>query len=67
MEADGLRGMVFDTELYSQLTDRLGKCLVRLGLERIARPVTGAAEHTQLADYFSRPLAEDMEGADAAE
>jgi hypothetical protein len=34
MEADAIAGKPFDTDLYGQLTDRLGRCLQRLGLER---------------------------------
>ena len=65
MEADGLRNMGFDTDLYGTLATRLGQLLARLGLERIARPINGAAEHNELVNYFSRPV--DTEGADAAE
>ena len=40
MEADAVSGKAFDVDLYGQLTDRLGRCLQRLGLERRARDVT---------------------------
>lgn len=40
MEADAVSGKAFDVDLYGQLTDRLGRCLQRLGLERKARDVT---------------------------
>jgi hypothetical protein len=39
MEADAVSGKAFDVDLYGQLTDRLGRCLQRLGLERKARDV----------------------------
>ena len=37
MEADVCRNMAFDIESYGILTDRLGRCLQRLGLERRMR------------------------------
>ena len=40
MEADAIGNKPFDVDLYGQLTDRLGRCLQRLGLERKARDVT---------------------------
>jgi hypothetical protein len=40
MEADAVANKAFDVDLYGQLTDRLGRCLQRLGLERKARDVT---------------------------
>jgi hypothetical protein len=40
MEADAVSNKAFDVDLYGQLTDRLGRCLQRLGLERKARDVT---------------------------
>jgi hypothetical protein len=40
MEAEAVGGKGFDIDTYGQLTDRLGRCLQRLGLERKARPVT---------------------------
>jgi hypothetical protein len=40
MEADAVASKAFDVDLYGQLTDRLGRCLARLGLERKARDVT---------------------------
>jgi hypothetical protein len=67
MEADGLRGKVFDTELYSQLADRLGKCLCRIGLERVAKPIDGVEVKNVLTDYFSKPLADREDAVDAAE
>jgi hypothetical protein len=33
-------GKPFDIDLFGQLTDRLGRCLQRLGLERKPRDVT---------------------------
>jgi hypothetical protein len=39
MEADAVSGKAFDVDLYGQLTDRLGRCLQGLGLERKARDV----------------------------
>jgi hypothetical protein len=40
MEADAVRNLAFDGEAYGILTDRLGRCLQRLGLERVSRDVT---------------------------
>jgi hypothetical protein len=40
MEADAVASKAFDVDLYGQLTDRLGRCLQRLGLERVSRDVT---------------------------
>jgi hypothetical protein len=40
MEVDAVAGKPFDIDLFGQLTDRLGRCLQRLGLERKARDVT---------------------------
>jgi hypothetical protein len=40
MEVDAVAGNAFDIDLFGQLTDRLGRCLQRLGLERKARDVT---------------------------
>jgi hypothetical protein len=40
MEADAVRNLAFDGEAYGILTDRLGRCLQRLGLERKPRDVT---------------------------
>jgi hypothetical protein len=53
MEADAVSGKAFDVDLYGQLTDRLGRCLQRLGLERLARPVNDGSQ--ALSDYFSQP------------
>jgi hypothetical protein len=40
LEAQSARGDAeFDLEQYGQMTDRLGRCLARLGLERRQRPV----------------------------
>ena len=54
MEANAIAGKPFDTDLYGQLTDRLGRCLQRLGLERRQRPVNDGPDNA-LIDYFSRP------------
>jgi hypothetical protein len=40
MESDAVGNKPFDVDLYGQLTDRLGRCLQRLGLERKPRDVT---------------------------
>jgi hypothetical protein len=40
MECDAVGNKPFDVDLYGQLTDRLGRCLQRLGLERQPREVT---------------------------
>jgi hypothetical protein len=53
MEVDAVAGKPFDIDLFGQLTDRLGRCLQRLGLERKARSVNDGSH--VLADYFSRP------------
>ena len=36
IEADAVRNLAFDSEAYVVLCDRLGRCLQRLGLERLA-------------------------------
>jgi hypothetical protein len=53
MECDAVGNKPFDVDLYGQLTDRLGRCLARLGLKRVAKVVDGS---NALADYFDRPL-----------
>ncbi|HEY8033221.1 MAG TPA: hypothetical protein VIF02_12810 [Methylocella sp.] len=40
MEVDAVSGKAFDIDLFGQLTDRLGRCLQRLGLERKTKDVT---------------------------
>jgi hypothetical protein len=40
MEVDAVAGKAFDIDLFGQLTDRLGRCLQRLGLERKTKDVT---------------------------
>ena len=40
VEADFIRNLAFDSEAYGVLCDRLGRCLQRLGLERVSRTVT---------------------------
>jgi hypothetical protein len=40
MEAEAVAGRVFDVDCFGQLCDRLGRCLQRLGLERVSRDVT---------------------------
>jgi hypothetical protein len=54
LEAEAVSGREFDTETFGQLTDRLGRCFQRLGLKRVARPVTDGSN--VLADYFAKPL-----------
>jgi hypothetical protein len=53
MECDAVGNKPFDVDLYGQLTDRLGRCLQRLGLERVARPVNDGSQ--ALANYFAAP------------
>jgi hypothetical protein len=53
LECDAVGNKPFDVNIYGQLTDRLGRCLQRLGLKRVARPVNDGSQ--ALADYFSRP------------
>jgi hypothetical protein len=53
MESDAVGNKPFDVDLYGQLTDRLGRCLQRLGLKRVARPVNDGSQ--ALAEYFARP------------
>jgi hypothetical protein len=53
MEAEAVAGRLFDVDCFGQLTDRLGRCLQRLGLERAAKPVHDDSQ--ALAEYFSRP------------
>jgi hypothetical protein len=40
MEAEAVAGRLFDVDCFGQLTDRLGRCFQRLGLERKSRDVT---------------------------
>jgi hypothetical protein len=40
MEAEAVAGRVFDIDVFGTLTDRLGRCLQRLGLERVSRDCT---------------------------
>jgi hypothetical protein len=53
VEADFVRNLAFDGEAYGVVCDRLGRCLQRLGLERVAKPVNDGSQ--ALAEYFSRP------------
>jgi hypothetical protein len=53
MEADAVGNKTFDIDVYGQLTDRLGRCFQRLGLERRAKPVND--DSNALLDYFSKP------------
>jgi hypothetical protein len=53
MEVAAVSGEAFDIDLFGQLTDRLGRCLQRLGLERKPRPVNDGSQ--ALVEYFSRP------------
>ena len=54
MEADAVSGKVFDVDLYGQLSDRLGRCLQRLGLKRVTRDVTPT-----LRDYLEARTVHD--------
>ena len=38
MEAEAVAGRDFDIECFGQLTDRLGRCFQRLGMEPLAGP-----------------------------
>jgi hypothetical protein len=40
MEAEAVAGREFDADLFGQITDRLGRCLERIGLRRRARDIT---------------------------
>jgi hypothetical protein len=55
MEVDAVAGNAFDIDLFGQLTDRLGRCLQRLGLERRARDVTPT-----LQDYLAAKAPHDV-------
>lgn len=50
MEAAAVAGEAFDLDAFGSLSDRLGRCLNRLGLKRIAREL-----HSPIVDHFSRP------------
>jgi hypothetical protein len=39
MEAESVSGQRIDLDLYGKLTDRLGRCLQRLGIKRVPRDV----------------------------
>jgi hypothetical protein len=56
MESHAVMGEPFDVDLYGQLTDRLGRCLQRLGLERRSRDVT-----PKLSDYLEARASRDGE------
>jgi hypothetical protein len=58
MEAEAVAGRVFDVDCFGQLCDRLGRCLQRLGLKRVPRPVNDGSQ--ALADYFAAPLPKDV-------
>jgi hypothetical protein len=58
LEAQCVQGHPFDCELYGSLTDRLGRCLQRLGLSRLARDVN--AEDRSLDVILGRANAEDV-------
>ena len=57
MEAEAVAGRDFDIECFGQLTDRLGRCFQRLGMERRARPVDGPRTMRErlLANNGGRP------------
>jgi hypothetical protein len=40
LEAEAVAGKPFDVDVFGQLTDRLGRCFQRLGLERKTRDVS---------------------------
>jgi hypothetical protein len=62
LEALSARGEAgFDIDLYGMLCDRLGRLFGRLGLERVARPVSDGS--AVLADYFSQPPPRDVPSA----
>jgi hypothetical protein len=44
MEQAAVAGKEFDIEIFAQLTDRLGRCFQRLGLERQPRDVSVTLE-----------------------
>ena len=61
MEGEAARGEPINLELYGRLTDRLGRALQRLGLERKPRDVTPS-----LAEYLASLQAEsEPEAAEA--
>ena len=53
MEGQAAEGIEIDLDGYGQLTDRLGRCFMRLGLKRQSRNVTPS-----LADYLSANASE---------
>jgi hypothetical protein len=57
VEADFIRNLAFDSEAYGVLCDRLGRCLQRLGLERVSRDVTPS-----LQSYLQAKAARRDEG-----
>ena len=61
LEAMAARGEgEFDIEAYGQLTDRLGRCLQRIGLERRARTVDAPLTLKQISEHIK---AERQSGA----
>jgi len=57
-EALAARGEAeFNCELYGTMCDRLGRLFGRLGLQRVARPVSDGSN--VLAQYFSSPPAKE--------
>ena len=50
MEAHAVAGESLDLDAYGALADRLGRCLNRLGLKRVAPVIDNP-----ILDHFSRP------------
>jgi hypothetical protein len=59
-KGEAAKGNAFDLEQYGTLTDRLGRCFTRLGLERRSKNITPS-----LQEYLRRKdVVEDMEAAE---
>jgi len=52
LEADCVSGKEIDVDLFGQLSDRIGRAFMRLGLMRVSRNV---GDDDFLARYFDRP------------
>jgi hypothetical protein len=64
MEGEAALGVDINLELYGRLTDRLGRALQRLGLERRARDVTPTLEQVIAEEEAARLAAEAAKAAE---
>src|SRR5262249_11682788 len=67
MEGETAAGADINLELYGRLTDRLGRALQRLGLERKPRDVTPTLEQVLAEEEAERVAAEAAKAAETEE